>query len=225
MTKAVIILSGGVDSTTLLYELLSKGLEVYAVSFDYGQRHLKELGCAAAICEKLGVNHKIIDLTVLHEIAPSALTKTNTPIPDREYNEEYINLMAVPNRNMVMLALATSYAISIGAKYVAYGAHAGDHALYADCTPKFVRFMSDAITSCDYSNVTLLVPYLHMTKGEIVKVGLNLNVDYSSTWSCYNGGNKACGKCATCRERLDAFIFAGTTDPIEYEEDIESDTE
>lgn len=225
MTKAVIILSGGMDSATLLYDMEAKGLEIIAVSFDYGQRHSKELECAAALCEKLNVEHKIIDLSVLHEIAPSVLTKNELPIPDGEYNEDDIKLMAVPNRNMVMIALATSYAISIGAHYIAYGAHAGDHALYADCTPKFVRAMEKAVEACDYAGIKLLVPYLYMTKGEIAKVGLSLGVDYSLTWSCYKGGDLACGKCATCIERLEAFTFAGSKDPIEYEEDVEESLE
>lgn len=225
MAKAVIILSGGLDSTTLMYDLLNKGIEVHAISFFYGQRHSKELECAHILCDKLNVPHKIIDLEVLNDIAPSVLTKNELPIPDGEYNEDDIKLMTVPNRNMVMIALATSYAISIGANYVAYGAHAGDHALYADCTPKFVRAMEKAVEVCDYTGIKLLVPYLYMTKGEIAKVGLSLGVDYSLTWSCYKGGDLACGKCATCRERLEAFIFAGSKDPIEYEEDIEESLE
>jgi len=225
MAKAVIILSGGLDSTTLMYDLLNKGIEVHAISFFYGQKHSKELECAHILCDKLNVPHKIIDLEVLNDIAPSVLTKNELPIPDGEYNEDDIKLMTVPNRNMVMIALATSYAISIGANYVAYGAHAGDHALYADCTPKFVRAMEKAVEACDYAGIKLLVPYLYMTKGEIAKVGLSLGVDYSLTWSCYKGGDLACGKCATCIERLEAFIFAGSKDPIEYEEDIEESLE
>lgn len=218
MAKAVIILSGGLDSTTLMYDLLAKGIDVHAISFFYGQKHQKELECAAELCPKLGVTHKIINLEVLNDIAPSALTRFDIEVPEGRYDELSMQATVVPNRNMVMLALATSYAISIGAKYVAYGAHAGDHILYADCTPKFVKAMINAVESCDYSKPSLIVPYLYNTKGEIVKIGLNLGVDYNSTWSCYKGGEKACGKCATCIERLNAFAFAGAIDPIEYED-------
>jgi len=217
MAKAVLILSGGLDSTTLMYDLLNKGIEVHAISFFYGQKHSKELECAHALCDKLGVPHKIIDLEVLNEVAPSALTRSEIEVPEGQYDIDNMKATVVPNRNMVMLALATSYAISIGANYVAYGAHAGDHTIYPDCRPKFVRHMTDAIASCDWSKVELLVPYLYMTKGEIVKVGLSLGVDYSSTWTCYKGGDKACGKCGSCTERLEAFAFANAVDPIEYE--------
>ncbi len=217
MAKAVLILSGGLDSTTLMYDLLNKGIEVHAISFFYGQKHSKELECAHIMCDKLNVPHKIIDLEVLNEVAPSALTRSEIEVPEGQYDSDNMKATAVPNRNMVMLALATSYAISIGANYVAYGAHAGDHTIYPDCRPKFVKHMTEAIASCDWSKVELLVPYLYMTKGEIVKVGLSLDVDYSSTWTCYKGGDKACGKCGSCIERLEAFAFANAVDPIEYE--------
>ena len=217
MAKAVLILSGGLDSTTLMYDLLNKGIEVHAISFFYGQKHSKELECAHTLCDKLGVPHKIIDLEVLNDLAPSALTRSDIDVPEGQYDSDNMKATVVPNRNMVMLALATTYAISIGANYVAYGAHAGDHTIYPDCRPKFVKYMTDAIASCDWSKVELLVPYLYMTKGEIVKVGLSLGVDYSSTWTCYKGGDKACGKCGSCTERLEAFAFANAVDPIEYE--------
>ena len=217
MAKAVLILSGGLDSTTLMYDLLNKGIEVHAISFFYGQKHSKELECAHTLCDKLNVPHKIINLEVLNEVAPSALTRSEIEVPEGQYDSDNMKATIVPNRNMVMLALATTYAISIGANYVAYGAHAGDHTIYPDCRPKFVKHMTGAIASCDWSKVELLVPYLYMTKGEIVKVGLSLGVDYSSTWTCYKGGDKACGKCGSCIERLEAFAFANAEDPIEYE--------
>ena len=217
MAKAVLILSGGLDSTTLMYDLLNKGIEVHAISFFYGQKHSKELECAHTLCDKLNVPHKIIDLEVLNEVAPSALTRSEIEVPEGQYDSDNMKATVVPNRNMVMLALATSYAISIGANYVAYGAHAGDHTIYPDCRPKFVKHMTDAIASCDWSKVELLVPYLDMTKGEIVTVGLSLGVDYSNTWTCSKGGDKACGKCGSCIERLEAFAFANAVDPIEYE--------
>ena len=225
MAKAVLILSGGLDSTTLMYDLLNKGIEVHAISFFYGQKHSKELECAHALCDKLNVPHKIIDLEVLNDLAPCALTRSEIEVPEGQYDSDNMKATAVPNRNMIMLALATAYAISIGANYVAYGAHAGDHTIYPDCRPKFVKHMTDAIASCDWSKVELLVPYLYMTKGEIVKVGLSLGVDYSDTWTCYKGGDKACGKCGSCIERLEAFAFANAVDPIEYETTEEETTE
>ena len=225
MAKAVLILSGGLDSTTLMYDLLNKGIEVHAISFFYGQKHSKELEYAHALCNKLNVPHKIINLDVLNDLAPCALTRSEIEVPEGQYDSDNMKATAVPNRNMIMLALATAYAISIGANYVAYGAHAGDHTIYPDCRPKFVKHMTDAIASCDWSKVELLVPYLYMTKGEIVKVGLSLGVDYSNTWTCYKGGDKACGKCGSCIERLEAFAFVNAADPIEYETTEEETTE
>ena len=129
-----------------------------------------------------------------------------------------MKLTVVPNRNMVFLALATAYAIGIGASKVFYGAHGGDHAIYPDCRSEFVAAMKKAIKICDWSSITLHAPYLKLTKADILRRGLKLGVDYSKTWTCYLGEEKACGKCGACNERLMAFECNGITDPIEYKE-------
>jgi len=216
--KAVVILSGGMDSTTLLYDIVDSGAEVYAVSFDYGQKHIRELFCAKKTCKILNVPHRIINLKILNDIAPSALTRKDVDVPEGDYKDDNMKQTVVPNRNMVMLSLATVFAISIKATKLYYGAHSGDHTIYPDCRPEFVEVMKTAIELADWNKVELDVPYLFIHKGEIVHRGIKLNVDFKNTWTCYKGKEKACGMCGACRERLEAFYYAGIKDPIEYEE-------
>ncbi len=221
--KVVVILSGGMDSTTLLYDIMSKGYDVYALSFNYNQKHKKELDLAKLTCEKLNVPHKIADLSLLNDIAPSALTRDDWKVPEGHYADENMKQTVVPNRNMVMLSLATSYAIGIGATELYYGAHAGDHDIYPDCRKEFIDSMKQSISLCDWSKIELKAPYWILDKGDIVIRGKELNVDYSLTWTCYVGKEKACGKCGSCVERLEAFEKASKyfqlnfKDPIEYE--------
>lgn len=214
--KAVIILSGGMDSTTLLYDLKSKGYEVDALSFNYNQKHKKELKCAKRVCEELNVNHTILDLKLLNKIAPSALTRKDWKVPEGHYASKNMKQTVVPNRNMIMLSLATAYAIGIGAKEVYYGSHKGDHEIYPDCRKEFVESMQKSISLCDWTKVKLKAPYLKYDKGQIAKLGKKLNVNYSLTWTCYKGGKYACGKCGSCVERLEAFKFARIKDSIKY---------
>ncbi len=215
--KAVLILSGGMDSTTLLYDLIDQGYEVHAVTFDYRQKHRREITCAQKICRKLHIPHKIIDIGILNEIAPSSLTREDREVPEGDYTGDTMKQTVVPNRNMVLLSIAASYAIGIPAHSLFYGAHAGDHTIYPDCRPAFVSAMATAFHLCDWNDVILEVPYLYMSKSDIVKRGVALGVDYSMTWTCYKGGEKACGKCGSCDERLAAFREAGVKDPIEYQ--------
>jgi 7-cyano-7-deazaguanine synthase len=220
MEKVVLILSGGIDSTTLLYDLVKQyGKEnVHALSFNYNQRHLRELGCAKKSVRLLGVTHKILNLKVLGGIAPSALTRDDIEVPDGHYESENMKITVVPNRNMVMLSLATSYAIGIGVKKLFYGAHSGDHFIYNDCRPEFVEAMKVAINLCDDSKVELLAPYSNKDKGDIVIWGKELGVNYKYTRTCYKSGKKSCGLCSSCTERLEAFKKAGIKDPIKYED-------
>jgi len=215
--RAVVILSGGMDSTTLLYDIKQKGYEVYALGFDYGQKHKKELIYAKKTCNKLKVPFKIINLKVLSELAPSALTRKDWKIPKGHYEEEVMKQTVVPNRNMVFLSLATSFAISMKAKKLFYGAHGGDHVIYPDCRSKFVEAMKKAIELCDWEKVRLEAPYLKLHKEDILKKGFKLGVDYKLTWSCYLGNEKACGECGVCVERLEAFNKIKKKDPIKYE--------
>lgn len=215
--RGVIILSGGMDSTTLLYDLIDQKYNVHAVTFDYGQKHKKEITYAKKTCEQLKIPQKIINATVLSDLAPSSLTRSDWNVPEGNYADDNMKQTVVPNRNMVLSSLAAAYAIGIKATHLFYGAHAGDHTIYPDCRPVFVSAMTTAFHVCDWNDLTLSVPYLNWSKGGIVKRGLQLGVDYSHTWTCYKGGEKACGKCGSCDERLAAFREAGAVDPLEYE--------
>lgn len=214
--KSLVILSGGLDSTTLLYELVYKGQNVEAITFNYNQRHQKEILKAALTCKKLGVFQKIVNVDCLNEIAPSALTRNNIPVPEGNYADGNMKITVVPNRNMVLLSLALSYAITINAKYIYYGAHAGDHTIYPDCRAVFVEAMNNAAMLCDFKERQIKAPYLLLNKADIVKKGLQLHVDYSLTWTCYKGEELACGKCGSCVERLEAFELNNTKDVIKY---------
>ena len=217
--RAIIILSGGIDSTTLLYDIINQGLDVYAVSFNYGQKHSKELDFAAQTCKKLHVPHKIIDIssiTAAGIFGDSSLT-SDIEIPEGHYEEDVMKSTVVPNRNMIMLSLALAYGISIRSEKIYYGAHAGDHAIYPDCRPSFVQKMQEVARVSHYYPIEIEVPYLNINKIDIVKRGTELNVDYSLTWTCYKGKEKACGKCGSCVERLEAFRDNGQEDPIPYE--------
>ncbi len=217
MTKAVCVLSGGMDSTTLLYDVVSQGHDTYALSFDYGQKHKKELEMARRTCEKLGIPFRSVKTPALNSLAESALTRQHIDVPDGHYEEENMKITVVPNRNMVMLALAASYAISLKVDYLYYGAHGGDHAIYHDCRTEFVDAMRKVIEICDEHKLELRAPYVDKDKGYIASRGKELGVDYSLTWTCYKGREKACGKCGSCVERLEAFETAGMEDPIDYE--------
>jgi len=215
--QAVIILSGGMDSTTLLYDLMHQGYDVHAVSFEYRQKHRKEIDCAKEICSRLNIPHRVIDAGFLGEIAPSSLTRPDWKVPEGSYADDTMKQTVVPNRNMVLLSIAAAYALGTGARRLFYGAHAGDHTIYPDCRPAFVSAMATAFHLCDWEDLVLEAPYLYLTKADIVKRGLTLGVDFSMTWTCYAGGKKPCGKCGSCDERLAAFREAGAADPLEYE--------
>jgi len=218
--KIVAIISGGLDSATMLYKLLNEGNEVHALTFDYGQKHKKELKAAYILTSGLGLPHKIVNIDQIKElIQGSALTSDSINVPEGHYEEESMKATVVPNRNMIFLSLAMGYAISIGAEAVAYAAHAGDHAIYPDCREVFVDSMRVVAKLCDYKPIQILTPYLHKDKGDIVADGIKLGVPFNNTWTCYAGREKACGKCGACQERLEAFKKNNIKDPLIYEED------
>lgn len=219
MRKAVVVLSGGMDSVTALYVAKAENEEVYAISFDYGQKHKKELLYAKEVCKRLNIEHKIVDLTnITALISNSALTGT-IEVPEGHYEQENMKLTVVPNRNMIMASIAIGYAVNIKAERVYLGVHAGDHVIYPDCRPQFIK----ALDLCGYlanegfGKIEIKAPFIYMTKAEIVKLGNTLEVPYELTWSCYKGGEKHCGRCGTCIERIEAFKLAEIGDPIEYE--------
>ena len=215
--KAVVIYSGGMDSFTLLNKVVKEGYDVYALTFDYGQKHVKEVEVAATVCKQLNVPHKILDISPINQLMQSSSLVGNEEVPEGHYEAENMKSTVVPNRNMILLSLAIGYAVDIKAGKVYYGAHSGDHAIYPDCRPEFVHAMNNVAGIANYEHVSIETPYLNSSKGEILTDGLSMNLDYTHTWTCYNGREKACGKCGACVERLEAFEENGATDPVPYE--------
>ena len=216
MKDSVIIVSGGLDSITLLYDKAET--IALAVSFDYGQNHgAKELPFAAHHCRKLGIPHITIPLSFMHRYFKSSLLDGAEAIPEGHYAEENMKSTVVPFRNGIMLAIATGIAESHGLKRVYIANHGGDHAIYPDCRPEFIRAMDGAATAGTFVNVRIEAPYTNITKADIVRRGTALDIDYSKTWSCYKGADLHCGKCGTCVERKEAFQEAGVNDPTKYE--------
>ncbi|QUB89627.1 7-cyano-7-deazaguanine synthase QueC [Prevotella denticola] len=215
MKDSVIIVSGGLDSITLLYDRAET--IALAVSFDYGQNHgAKELPFAAHHCRKLGIPHITIPLSFMHRFFKSSLLDGAEAIPEGHYAEENMKSTVVPFRNGIMLAIATGIAESHGLRRVYIANHGGDHTIYPDCRPDFIQAMDGAATAGTFVNVRIEAPYTNITKADIVRRGTALGVDYSKTWSCYKGSDVHCGKCGTCVERKEAFLEAGVKDPTEY---------
>ncbi|GLX86400.1 7-cyano-7-deazaguanine synthase [Thalassotalea loyana] len=215
--KVVVIYSGGMDSFTVLNRALRDGKEVYALTFDYGQKHVKEIDYARAVCQELNIEHKVIDITAINQLLAGSSLTDDIEIPEGHYEEESMKSTVVPNRNMILLSLAVGYAVSKEASQVYYGAHSGDHAIYPDCRPEFVQKMSDVCQIANYEPVTIYCPYLDNDKIEILTDGLKMGLDYGKSWTCYNGREEACGKCGACQERLEAFEKNNVTDPLPYE--------
>lgn len=213
--KAVVVLSGGVDSTTLLYDIhVNTNYTIYALTFEYGQKHhQKEVTAAHYTCRHLGIHHKISHIPSDFFFG-SALIDSYKKIPEGHYEAESMKLTVVPNRNMVFISLGVAYALGLGAVKVFYGAHSGDHAIYPDCRPEFIEAMQKAVALCDWKKVKLEAPYMHISKGDIVKLGKKLKVQYDMTWTCYAGMGNPCRKCGACIERAEAFAFAKMEDPI-----------
>lgn len=213
---ALIILSGGMDSVTLLH--LRKEKIALAVSFNYGSRHnQREIECASYQCNLLDIPHITIPLDFMEKYFKSSLLKNGENIPEGNYDEENMKSTVVPFRNGIMLSIACGIAESHGLKKVMMANHSGDHSIYPDCRPEFVRAMSEAMKQGTYLGVTLDAEFTDISKSEIAKIGERLGVAYQHTYSCYNGREKHCGKCGTCMERKEAFKYAGIIDPTEYE--------
>uniref|UniRef100_A0A7C5KHB3 7-cyano-7-deazaguanine synthase n=1 Tax=Thermodesulfobium narugense TaxID=184064 RepID=A0A7C5KHB3_9BACT len=212
--KIIHIFSGGLDSTTLLYYLLDKGHKVKTISFFYGQKHKKELECSRKISDLLKIENKVIDLSSLKTIFGQSSLTSDVDVPEGHYNDFNMRSTVVPNRNMIFLSIAISYAISSNFDAVSIGVHAGDHAIYPDCRPVFINKMQEVAKVSDYKETTILTPFLYLKKYEIVKIGLELKVPYELTWTCYKGGEKPCLKCGSCSERLEAFELNNVKDPL-----------
>jgi len=215
--QVVVIYSGGMDSFTALNKAIQSGYQVAALTFNYGQKHLKEIDYAQKVCQELGIEHKVVDISAINQLIQGSSLTSDAPIPEGHYEAESMQSTVVPNRNMILLSLAIGYASSIGASKVFYGAHSGDHAIYPDCRPEFVKKMNDVSLIANYQPVEICTPFLNDSKITILKQGLAMGLDYNNTWTCYNGRKKACGKCGACQERLEAFKENGLSDPLSYE--------
>ena len=216
--KAVVLLSGGMDSVTALHWARAEHEVVGAVSFDYGAKHNhREIPLAAWHCAQSGVKHDIIDLDFVNRLFASDLLKSGGDVPEGHYADENMKKTVVPFRNGIMLSIACGLAESREAEALVIAAHAGDHAIYPDCRESFMQSMGSAMREGTYAKIELLRPFVHIDKAGIAKLGASLGVDYGKTWSCYKGGEVHCGKCGTCVERIEAFELAGLDDPTVYE--------
>lgn len=212
---SVLILSGGVDSTTLLYD--ERERIALAISFDYGSKHnAREIPFAQWHCRKLGIRHVVIPLDFMTTYFKSSLLEGGEEIPEGHYAADNMKSTVVPFRNGIMLSIAVGIAESNGLKYVMMANHGGDHTIYPDCRPEFVEAFDAAAQAGTFVKVGLRSPYTHLTKADIVRRGKAQGVDYSKTWSCYKGGDRHCGKCGTCVERREAFAEAGIDDTTTY---------
>ena len=219
MNKAVVLFSGGLDSTALLARAIKEFDLVHALSFDYGQRHGgAELRAAEDVARILAPHEwRLVNIPGVRDLLKgSSQTDDSVPVPLGHYAEESMKATVVPNRNMMMLAIATAYAISLRADAVGYAAHHGDHAIYPDCRPEFVNALGGAIGLADWHHVDLWAPFINKSKAEIVVEGMAHWAPLAMTWSCYSGGSVQCGRCGTCVERREAFAVAGLDDPTTY---------
>ena len=216
MKDSIIIVSGGMDSITMLHDF--KDRIALGISFDYGSNHnAREIPFAKMHCERLGIKHITIPLSFMKEHFKSSLLSGADAIPEGHYEDENMKSTVVPFRNGIMLAIAAGIAESNGLDHIMIANHSGDHAIYPDCRQAFITSMSSATEAGTYNGVNILAPYTNITKGQIAERGKALGLDYTETWSCYKGGEKHCGKCGTCVERKEALQYAGIEDHTEYE--------
>ncbi|WP_077195731.1 7-cyano-7-deazaguanine synthase QueC [Prevotella ihumii] len=217
MKDSIIIVSGGLDSITLLYE--KAATIALAISFDYGQNHAeKELPFAALHCRRLGIKHIIIPLEFMQEYFTSSLLEGSESIPEGHYEEENMKSTVVPFRNGIMLSIAAGIAESHNLNRIYVANHGGDHTIYPDCRPEFIAAMNAATQNGTFNNTKIEAAFTHITKADIVRIGTQLGINYAETWSCYRDGVHHCGKCGTCVERKEAFQEAGLADPTIYED-------
>ena len=217
MKDSLIVLSGGMDSVTLLYDY--RDVVALAVTFDYGSNHnAREIACARIHCRRLGIEHIVIPLAFVAKYFKSSLLSGADAIPEGNYDDENMKSTVVPFRNGIMLAVACGIAESRDLRRVMLANHFGDHAIYPDCRRDFVDAMSEAMRRGTYCGVTVFAPYTVITKADIARRGAQLGIDYAETYSCYKGGEHHCGRCGTCRERREALAEAGIADPTLYDD-------
>lgn len=214
---AIVLLSGGMDSVTALYDAHAQDPVALALSFDYGSKHNeRELACAAWHCAHLGIAHRVVKLDFFNSLFDSALLQGGGDIPDGHYAEQSMKQTVVPFRNGILLAIAAGVAENAGSGKLVIAAHSGDHAIYPDCREPFMQGMEQAVREGTYARVEISRPFIAMDKAAIAVRGAALGINFSRTWSCYKGGEIHCGECGTCVERREAFQLAGLTDPTDY---------
>ncbi len=221
------IVSGGIDSTVMLWYLKNNGANIVeAITFNYGQRHKKEINQARTIVEKFNdvfsekVKHRIVDMSFLKELIATGALVGDADVPHEIYDSKTQRVTIVPNRNMIMLSIAAGRAVTIGADLVAYAAHASDYEVYPDCRPEFVQALDRALQLGNlWTPVGVIAPFVHNTKAEIVKLGIQLKVPFEYTWSCYEGNDRPCLECGTCLERTEAFLLNSAKDPALTDEE------
>lgn len=216
--KTRVVCSGGLDSVSLAHKVAAEGVLTGLVSFDYGQRHRKELDFAALCAQRLGVPHDIVDIAGVGRVLSGSALTDDVTVPDGHYAEETMKLTVVPNRNAIMLTIAFGMAAARGDAAVATAVHGGDHFIYPDCRPGFIEAFGamQAHALGEDASVVLQAPFLHGSKADIVTEGHRHGTPFAQTWSCYKGGERHCGRCGTCVERREAFDLAGIADPTDY---------
>jgi len=211
--SAIVVFSGGLDSTVLLTFMKEKD-KTTALNFNYGSKHNeKERGRAREICKVLGVDLIEVDLPFINDLFESDLLRSGKDIPEGYYTAQSMSRTVVPFRNGIMLSIAAGLAESIKAEGVYIASHQGDHPIYPDCSLEFNRAMDKAIREGTKGKVHLVAPFASMTKADIVKIGLTLKAPLDLAWSCYKGEERPCLRCGTCQERIEAFILNGVKDP------------
>jgi 7-cyano-7-deazaguanine synthase len=210
------------DSATLAHMCVKEGGSPYLITFDYGQKHKKEIEYARLLAENLGVPHQVVDISNIQNLlGGSALTDDGIEVPEGHYAASNMAITVVPNRNAIFLTIAYGAAVSFQSKFVGAAMHTGDHTIYPDCRPQFVDIFSTmqkiATEGTGDADLSLWTPFIDKSKAEIAQIGLNMDLNYEDTWSCYKGDLLHCGKCGTCVERKEAFELIGATDPTLYQ--------
>ena len=218
--KTYVVCSGGLDSVTLAYKVAKDHELAGLISFDYGQRHKKELDFAATIAKNLKTRHHIIDISNVGKALTGSALTDNIDVPEGHYAEDTMKATVVPNRNAIMLTIAYGIASANNADAVATAVHGGDHFIYPDCRPDFINAFENMQNHAleGLSNIKLYTPFLNKTKADIAAEGAKYGVPFAQTWSCYKGGKNHCGRCGTCVERIEAFHMAGIEDPTIYDD-------
>jgi 7-cyano-7-deazaguanine synthase len=216
--SCIVLLSGGMDSTTLLAEAVQRFQKVRTLTFNYNQRHKREIESAKTVSDFYKVPNKVVDITMINPLLQgSSLTSDEVDVPKGHYEEKSMQATVVPGRNTILLSIAAGHAASLGYSHVSFAAHAGDHAIYPDCRGEYVDAMNKVLSLFHYFPVKVWAPFLFGTKVQIIQAGLEMKVPYQLTWTCYEGKELACGKCGSCVERIEGFMLNQVVDPVQYE--------